>query len=248
MRSSVLFTLLLTAVYEVAAFEKTSPFLAWSSKGLNAGKGLDTQVISPQDLKNGVVDLVDCSHKAILVVDEAELHASDLGRSGRNKLKYQIQSAENSFQIPFVQGAIDLELLGETLSQKCHTPFYDINYHSDAVTTAEGPAVFYKKMTSDSVEENDQTLDTVVSEIRTKYQDDFLVLFSTSQTKQFQKRQIPVPAPSKTPSGLFHEYTFFSQGIFMGLLIAFIVVPIAIVGIFWNLSVQQPQRFEKKQN
>jgi len=33
MRSSVLLSLLLTAVYEVAAFEKTSPFLAWSSNG-----------------------------------------------------------------------------------------------------------------------------------------------------------------------------------------------------------------------
>ncbi|GJJ74270.1 hypothetical protein EMPS_06628 [Entomortierella parvispora] len=256
MRSSVLLSLLLTAVYEVAAFEKTSPFLAWSSNGLNAAKNLNAQVVSVQDLKNGIYDLVDCSHKAILVVDELELHASDLGRSGRDKLKYQIQSAGSSLQIPFVQGAVDLEKLGESLSQKCHTPFFDVDYHKDAVATAEGPSVFYKKLTSDSVKENDQALDTIISEVRDRFQDNYLVLYSTSQTKEFpheQKlsaRQLPEQPPSPTPtqSGLFHHYTFFSQGIFMGLLVAFIIVPIGIMGIFWNLSVQQPQRFEKKQN
>jgi len=102
----------------------------------------------------------------------------------------------------------------------------------------------------------DQALDTIISEVRDRFQDDYLVLYSTSQTKEFPRdhklsaRQLPnePPAPTPTKSGLFHHYTFFSQGIFMGLLVAFIVVPIGIMGIFWNLSVQQPQRFEKKQN
>lgn len=84
--------------------------------------------------------------------------------------------------------------------------------------------------------------------------DDFLVMYSSSQLKDFptkqhlSARQAPEePAPTQQ-AGIFHHYTFFSQGIFMGLLIAVIVVPIAVMGVFWNLSVQQPQRFEKKQN
>jgi hypothetical protein len=100
----------------------------------------------------------------------------------------------------------------------------------------------------------DEAVDEIIAQIHKKYKDDYLVLYSSSQIKEipthhFSARQLPEdPVPTKKPSGIFHHYTFFSQGIFMGLLIAVIVVPIAMMGIFWNLSVQQPQRFEKKQN
>ncbi|KAF9399810.1 hypothetical protein BGX21_005581 [Mortierella sp. AD011] len=212
---------------------------------------LNTQVISVQDLQRGVYDLVDCSHKAILVVDEPELHASDLGKNGRDRLKSQVYGAESSLQIPFVDGAVDLESLAESLSQKCHTPLVNANAVDDIISD---PSVIYKKLTSDSVAENDHTLDLIINEIRSKFQDEFLVLYSSSQIKDIPTkhrlgaRQLPEePTPTKQ-AGVFHNYTFFSQGIFMGLLIAVIVIPIAIMGVFWNLSVQQPQRFEKKQN
>ncbi|KAG0212672.1 hypothetical protein BGX28_005868 [Mortierella sp. GBA30] len=188
---------------------------------------LDTQVISVQDLLKGVVDLADCSHKVILVVDEPET---------------QIQSAGSSLQIPFVNGAVDLENLAERLSQQCHTPL--VNDKEDNADNTQDSFVMYKRLTSASAKEN---------EIRSKSHDNFLVLYSSSQTKNFPSKQhLHARAPNEpTPTkqaGLFHQYTFFSQGIFMGLLIAVIVVPIAVMGVFWNLSVQQPQRFEKKQN
>ncbi|KAF9091909.1 hypothetical protein BGX27_001935, partial [Mortierella sp. AM989] len=216
-----------------------------------ASNELNTQVISVQDLKRGVYDLVDCSYKAILVVDEPELHASDLGKNGRDRLKDQVDGAESSLQIPFVDGAVDLESLAESLSQKCNTPLVNANTVDGNIS---GPSVIYTKLTSDSVIENDHTLDQIIKEIRNKFQDEFLVLYSSSQIKdiptkhRLAARQLPEePTPTKQ-AGLFHHYTFFSQGIFMGLLIAVIVVPIAIMGVLWNLSVQQPQRFEKKQN
>ncbi|KAF9180423.1 hypothetical protein BGZ51_001193 [Haplosporangium sp. Z 767] len=193
--------------------------------------------------------------RAILVVDEPELHVSDLGRDGRDRLKNQIQGAESSLQIPFVNGAVDLESLAERLSQKCHTTFVDAtSVDADVVSALNGPSVIYKKLTSESAEKNDEVLERTILEIRTKFQEDILVLYSSSQTKAFpvkhrlSARQLPDDPTATKQAGVFHHYTFFSQGIFMGLLIAVIVVPIAFVGIFWNLSVQQPQRFEKKQN
>ncbi|KAG0299326.1 hypothetical protein BGZ98_010143 [Dissophora globulifera] len=217
---------------------------------------LNAQVISVQDLSRGVYDLVDCSHKAILVVDELELHASDLGQKGREGLKNQVQGAESSLQIPFVDGGVDLEGLAHRLSQKCQASFVDVNEAGEIVDTLQGPSVIYKKLTSESVQQNDNTLESLVKEIRERFQDSFLVLYSSSQTKEFptkhrlvarQQPGEPAPAPTKQ-SGVFHNYVFFSQGIFMGLLIAVVLVPVAMVGIFWNLGVQQPQRFEKKQN
>jgi hypothetical protein len=44
-------------------------------------RSLDTQVISIQDLHEGVNDLADCSHKAILVIDEPEVSTVPTGRS-----------------------------------------------------------------------------------------------------------------------------------------------------------------------
>lgn len=254
MRATLLLSLLVASLYEVSAVENTSPFLAWSPQEFSPRR-LDTQVISVQDLHEGVNDLADCSHKAILVIDEPELHAADLGRGGRNKLKNQVQGAESSLQIPFVNGAVDLEALAERLSQKCHAALVDANIESDALSTVEGPSVIYKKLSAGSADEKDEAVEEIIAQIHKKYQDDYLVLYSSSQIKEFapthrmSARQLPEePVPTQKPSGLFHRYTFFSQGIFMGLLIAVIVVPIAIMGIFWNLSVQQPQRFEKKQN
>ncbi|KAF9206771.1 hypothetical protein BGZ49_001872 [Haplosporangium sp. Z 27] len=251
MRTTIILSLLLTSLYKVSAVEKTCPFLAWSPQEFTASNELNTQVISVQDLQSGVYDLVDCSHKAILVVDEPELHASDLGKNGRDKLKNQVYGAGSSLQIPFVDGAVDLESLAESLSQKCHTPLVNAIEIDDIVSN---PSVIYKRLTSNSVAENDNTLDHIINEIRSKFQDEFLVLYSSSQikntsTKQhLSARQLPgEPTPTKQ-AGVFHNYTFFSQGIFMGLLIAVIVIPIAVMGVFWNLSVQQPQRFEKKQN
>ncbi|KAF9930565.1 hypothetical protein FBU30_000354 [Linnemannia zychae] len=265
MRATVFLSLFLVSLYEVSAFENTSPFLAWSPQEFSS-KSLDTQVISIQDLHEGVNDLADCSHKAILVIDEPELHADDLRHSRRNKLKVraqelfftvtrnQVQGAESSLQIPFVNGAIDLELLAESLSQKCHAALLNANVESDILSDINGPSVIYKKLTSESVDEKENAIEDIIAQIRRKYQDDYLVLYSSSlikerPTRHLSARQLPEgPTPTKKPSGLFHHYTFFSQGIFMGLLIAVIVVPIAMVGIFWNLSVQQPQRFEKKHN
>ncbi|KAG9062751.1 hypothetical protein KI688_005057 [Linnemannia hyalina] len=253
MRATVLLSLLLASLYEVSAVENTSPFLAWSPQEFSS-RSLDTQVISVQDLHEGLNDLADCSHRAILIIDEPELRATDLGRGGRNKLKNQVQGAESSLQIPFVNGAVDLETLAERLSQKCNAVLVNGNVDSDALSSVEGPSVIYKKLATGSVDEKDEAVEEIIAQIHKKYQDDYLVLYSSSQIKElpthhFSPRQLPdEPTPTTKPSGLFHHYTFFSQGIFMGLLISVIVVPIAMMGIFWNLSVQQPQRFEKKQN
>ncbi|KAF9980028.1 hypothetical protein BGZ65_005647, partial [Modicella reniformis] len=235
MRTTVLLSLLLASIYEVSAVENTSPFLAWSPQEFNVNQHLNTQVISVQDLQKGVFDLVDCSHKAILVVDEPE---------------EQVHGAGSSLQIPFVNGAVDLKSLAEELSRKCHTSFVDANAPKDIADKVDGPSVVYSKLASPTDAGNDRVLDGLISEIRDKFQDNFLVLYSSSQTKDFHSkhrlgaRQLPdEPAPKKQ-SGLFHHYTFFSQGIFMGLLIAVIVVPLAFVGIFWNLSFQQQQQLQ----
>ncbi|KAF9435244.1 hypothetical protein BGZ76_006659 [Entomortierella beljakovae] len=236
MRTAVILSLLLASIYEVSAIEKSCPFLAWSPQEFALGNGLNAQVISVEDLQKGVHDLVDCSHKAILVVDEPE---------------NQVHEAGTSLQIPFVDGPVDLESLAESLSQKCHTPLVDAN-EVDEIDSS--PSVIYKKFSSSSVAENDRNLELIINEIRNKFQDEFLVLYSSSQIKEIptkhrlNARQLPEePTPTKQ-AGLFHNYTFFSQGIFMGLLVAVFVVPIVMIGISWNLQVQGPQRFEKKQN
>ncbi|KAF9906373.1 hypothetical protein EC991_000703 [Linnemannia zychae] len=252
MRATVLLSLLLASLYEVSAVENTCPFLAWSPQEFSS-KNLDTQVISVQDLYWGVNDLADCSYKAILVIDEPELHSADLGR-GRNKLKSQVQGAESSLQIPFVDGPVDLEELAESLSKKCHATHVNANVNPDALNSVKGSSVIYKQLAAGSTDEKEEAVEDIIAQIREKYRDDYLVLYSSSQIKQasahhLRARQLPEdPAPTLKPSGIFHNYTFFSQGIYMGLLIVVIVVPIAMMGIFWNLSVQQPQRFEKKQN
>ncbi|KFH67809.1 hypothetical protein MVEG_06541 [Podila verticillata NRRL 6337] len=249
MKSITILLLLASSLYEVSAIEKTAPFLAFSPQKFTARNELDSAVISVQDLKASVLDMVDC-RKAILVVDEPELHSSDLGHRGRTGLKTQIQEAKSSVQIPFVKDGVDLEALAEQLATKCSVLFVDADADRDFEVKA--PSVIFKTLNSDSVEENDSIFTKMISNLESQVQDNFMVLYSSSQTKDFPKkhrlstRQL-APSPSK-PAGLFHSYTFFSQGIFMGLLIAFIIAPIAVMGIFWNLSVQQPQRFEKKQN
>ncbi|KAG0350380.1 hypothetical protein BGZ54_003853 [Gamsiella multidivaricata] len=237
MRIAVLLSFILASLYEVSAVENTSPFLAWSPRKFAVSQGLNKQLISVENLRQGVYNFVDCSHKAILVVDEPE---------------NQVQGAASSLQIPFVEGGVDLEKLAERLSQKCHTSFIDTSVVE--VSSVHDPSVFYQSLTSDSKFENDNALERTIKEIRINFQDNFLVLYSSSHTKvfpskrQLHARQLPgEPTPTKQ-AGIFHQYTFFSQGIFMGLLIMVIVIPIAIMGVFWNLSVQQPQRFEKKQN
>ncbi|KAG0237374.1 hypothetical protein B0O80DRAFT_440947 [Mortierella sp. GBAus27b] len=254
MRTALLVSLLLASLYEVSAVENTSPFLAWSPLEFSTSRDLNAQVISVQDLKKGVFDLVDCSHKAILVVNEPELHANDLGQKGRDRLKAQVHGAGSSLQIPFVEGAVNLENLAQLLATKCDTPFTDANLEDDIADLLDRPRVIYKTLGFNTVAEKDHALDGLINVIRSKFHDNFLVLYSSDQTKNFSNkrrlvtRQLPNDPTAKRQSGLFHQYTFFSSGIFMGLLIVVIVVPVAFVGIFWNLSVQGPQRFEKKQN
>ncbi|KAF9428322.1 hypothetical protein BGZ94_002794 [Podila epigama] len=251
MKASAILLLLATSLYEVSAIENTCPFMAFSPQKFTTGPELHSAVVSVQDLQAGVLNLNDCT-KAILVLDEPQLHSTDLGHRGRTGLKNQIQGAGSSLQIPFVNGAVDLENLAEQLAKQCNAPFVDANVVHDFVVKA--PSVIFKTLNADSVEENHATFDHVLERVKSQVQDKFLVLYSSSQTKNFphkqslNARQLPnEPAPTKR-AGVFHTYTFFSQGIFMGLLIAVIVAPIAIIGVFWNLSVQQPQRFEKKLN
>ncbi|KAF9585268.1 hypothetical protein BGW38_003119 [Lunasporangiospora selenospora] len=256
MRATLLLSIFVASLCKVSAIEDTCPFMAWSPQEFEVNRELDTQVISVQDLQKSVNDLVDCSHKAIVVLDEPELHSFDLGHSGRQGMKSQIREAGSSVQIPFVSGAVDLEALAETLSQKCNTPLVNADSDEGLTSLLHGPSIIYKKLDAQSPQKSDQQLSKLVSEVRSVFQDNFLILYSSSQTKEFAKKhrlvtrqdpEQPSPSPKKQ-SGLFHHYTFFSQGIFMGLLVVVIIVPIAFIGISWNLSVQQPQRFEKKQN
>ncbi|KAF9166079.1 hypothetical protein DFQ26_008749 [Actinomortierella ambigua] len=257
MRRSLLSTLLFASLYQVAnaVTDHTRPFLAWSPQSVRHELRADSAIVSSKDVVSSMNELVDCSHKVVLFVDESELHASDLN-TGRPGLKREMKNAKYSTQIAFVHGELDFEELATKQAEKCHATLINAD-STESISSLKTPAFVYLHLPADSSEKQDGTLDSIISTIKQQAKKDYLVVYSSSKTKNpLTRRRLDVrqdpeqqpgePQPSQQPSGVFHHYTFFSQGIYMALLIMFLVVPIILIGVSWNLSILAPVRFESK--
>ncbi|KAF9970898.1 hypothetical protein BGZ73_006250 [Actinomortierella ambigua] len=251
MRRSLLATFLLASLYQVASAvtDHTRPFLAWSPQSLRHELKADSAIVSSKDVVSNLNKLVDCSHKVVLFVDESELHASDL-KQGRSGLKREITDAKYSTQIAFVHGSLDFEELAEKQANKCHATLVKAD-STAPISSIQTPAFVYLHLSAGASETQDRALESALSTIKEQAKNDYLVVYSSSKAKNpLTRRRLDVrqepDAPGTQPSGLFHKYTFFSQGIYMALLLMFLVVPIILIGVSWNLSIQAPTRFEAK--
>jgi hypothetical protein len=91
----------------------------------------------------------------------------------------------------------------------------------------------------------DALLGNLIQSIEENVQDDYIVIYTSSDPKTLSKRQVlyrDLP--------IFAKYQLFTPGVFMVLGVVLLFLFIAGTGITWLVGIQTPVRFEakKKQN
>ncbi|KAI0761735.1 hypothetical protein BC629DRAFT_1294639 [Irpex lacteus] len=90
------------------AYSDTSPLIAWSSHSTNALSSLPKSTNTPDFLDGLLASNNICDHDAVVFVDQAGLHASDLRSLSRSStLAQKLSSAASSIELPYMRRSVD---------------------------------------------------------------------------------------------------------------------------------------------
>lgn len=93
----------------------------------------------------------------------------------------------------------------------------------------------------------DALLNQVIQAVEGKVNDDYAVIYTSSDAKESQKLYRRAPATTDPKLPIFAKYQLFTPGVFMVLGVVILFMFIAGVGITWLVGIQTPVRFEAKQ-
>ncbi|OBZ66653.1 hypothetical protein A0H81_13391 [Grifola frondosa] len=263
---NILLALLPAATF---AFSHTSPIVAWSSHSSNAlssashTKFAHTTAPALAELLLHSNDI--CEHDAVVLIDHAGLHASDLRTlSPSCALAQSISSAPASLQIPYIPNAAAnpfLDLSGP-LARRCRArgirysptdaPVDFSDVHGKHVVVIEMPALEDGEVGASRRSSMAAHVSWLSSEL-SKIADAFpnhLVIYSGSAPLLAARQEAPsstfdaalAPDDSSMPTGgILKRYQLLTPGLIFALLLTlFVLLPIIFVGVSALASIQSP--------
>ncbi|KAI0366226.1 hypothetical protein BV20DRAFT_1115443 [Pilatotrama ljubarskyi] len=254
-----------------SAYSHTYPVLAWSShhsKALSSpavaqGDKADSHTIASALYTHDDI----CEHDAVVVVDHAGLHASDLRALEPScHVAKALSSAPSSLKLPYVESrghhANPFKGLADTLSSRCgsrsvsHAPDLGV-LEIDAgkgkhVVSISLPALEDGEegaSRKNSMAQHQSWLSGELSKIEAMFSN-YLVIYSGSPASLLHSRQsttssstFDAAAAPADPSagGILKRYQLLTPGLILALLVAlFVLLPIIFVGVSALASIQSP--------
>ncbi|KAF8161775.1 vacuolar ATP synthase subunit S1-domain-containing protein [Mycena galopus ATCC 62051] len=250
------------------AFSGTSPVVSWSSHSSSVLDALPSKVSDSFSLLDTILSSNDiCGHDAIVLVDQPELHASDLrGLPSTTHLVRSLSSSPSSRQFPYVPtlGApLDLSALLTSAATRCDSTYVALtagqggisHSHSGArkhvISLALPPLAGLAQERQDAMLEHDTLLSTELAALASMFPN-HLVIYTASSAPALARRQTPLLAntilntnANSTTGGILAHYQLLTPGIISGLLVSlFVLLPIVMFGIQALASIQSPLRNE----
>ncbi|KAJ7721455.1 hypothetical protein B0H16DRAFT_1790638, partial [Mycena metata] len=244
------------------AFSDTSPVVFWSSSTLDA---LPSKFSHSHSLLDTILSSSDiCGHDAIVLVDQPELHASDLRNLPSNThLARSLSSSPSSRQFPYVpnHAPIDLTALLTSAATRCDSrlvsfaPGQGISLSGDAkhvVSLSFPPLAGMAEDRKDAMLKYDALLATELATLTATFPN-HLIIYTGSSAPSFAKRAAPITGSiirnGTDTGGILARYQLLTPGIITTLLVTFFVlVPVLMVGIQALASIQSPLRNEIPKN
>ncbi|CDO74210.1 hypothetical protein BN946_scf185043.g262 [Trametes cinnabarina] len=267
---TLLFTLLLPTAS--LASSRTHPVLAWSSKHSKALSSPAVSQAAKSDchaIANALYTHDDiCEHDAVVVIDHAGLHASDLRAiSPSHYVSRALSDAPSALKLAYVQSedthTNPFHDLADTLTHRCgsravsHAP--DVG-HLD-IDAGKGKHVVSISLPAledgeegasrkNSVSEHESWLSAELSKIEAAFSN-YLVIYAGSPVPALHRRQstststtfepAAAPADPTTSGGILKRYQLLTPGLILALLVAlFVLLPIIYVGVSALASIQSP--------
>ncbi|OJT09716.1 hypothetical protein TRAPUB_13821 [Trametes pubescens] len=266
---TLLFALLPAAA---SAYSHTHPVLAWSShhsKALSSSAAAQGHNTDSHALANALYNHDNiCEHDAVVVIDHAGLHASDLRALEPScHVAKSISSAPSSLKFAYVESgshhANPFRDLAGDLAKRCgshsvsHTPdLGDLEVDAGKgrhVVSISLPALEDGEegaSRKSSMAEHQSWLSAELSKIEAAFSN-YLVIYSGSPASLLHGRQstgssstfhaAAAPADSSPTGGILKRYQLLTPGLILALLVAFFVLlPIIFLGVSALASIQSP--------
>ncbi|KAI0637620.1 hypothetical protein C8Q77DRAFT_1268648 [Trametes polyzona] len=265
---TLLFALLPAAT---SAYSHTHPVLAWSShhsKALSSAHPQGHKVDSHALAKSLYTHDDICEHDAVVVIDHAGLHASDLRALEPScHVAKALSSAPSSLQLAYVGSeephANPFRDLAGTLATRCgsravsHAP--DLGeLHVNAAAGKHVVSVSLPPLADgedgasrkSSMADHQSWLSAELSKIEATFSN-YLVIYSGSPASLLHSRQsttssstfgsAAAPADSNASGGILKRYQLLTPGLILALLVAlFVLLPIVFIGVQALASIQSP--------
>ncbi|KAJ7350830.1 hypothetical protein DFH08DRAFT_742028 [Mycena albidolilacea] len=248
------------------AFSDTSPVVSWSSHSSSTLNALSSKFSDSYALLDAILSSSDiCGHDAVVLVDQPELHASDLRTLPPNAhLARSLSSSPSARQFPYVpnRGGPDPIALLESAATRCASTFVSfapgqggVSLSSDAkhVVSLNLPplAGLAAQERKDAMLKHDALLSTSLAALAATHPNHIVIYTSSSAPPSFARRASPIisnfaaPNGTSTKGGILAHYQLLTPGIISALLVVlFVLLPIIGFGINALASVQSPLRIE----
>ncbi|KAI0643613.1 hypothetical protein C8Q79DRAFT_1002246 [Trametes meyenii] len=266
---TLLFALLPAAA---SAYSHTHPVLAWSShhsKALSSPAIAQGSKAGSHAIANALYTHEDiCEHDAVVVIDHAGLHASDLrSLSPSCHVAKSLSTAPSSLQLAYVEAgdhhANPFHTLAEGLTTRCgsravsHSPDLgtldiDVRKGKHVVSISLPPLEDGEEGVSrkTSVSEHESWLSQELSKIEAVFSN-YLVIYSGSPGSLLHARQstessstfkqAAALADASPSGGILKRYQLLTPGLILALLVTlFVLLPIIFVGVSALSSIQSP--------
>ncbi|KAI8984922.1 hypothetical protein BD414DRAFT_489699 [Trametes punicea] len=266
---TILFALLPAASL---ALSSTYPVVAWSTRH---SKVLSSPALSlaTKTGSNAIASALYnhddiCEHDAVVVIDHAGLHASDLrALSPSHDLSKALSNAPSSLKVAYAEteypNSNPFDHLVETLTQRCGSRA--LSHGSDLsdleIDAGKGKHVVSISLPAleegeegasrkTSVSEHESWLSEELSKIEAAFPN-YLAIYAGSPLSPFQRRQSSMisstfepaadPVDSNGSGGILKRYQLLTPGLILALLVAlFVLLPIIFVGVSALASIQSP--------
>ncbi|KAJ6593185.1 vacuolar ATP synthase subunit S1-domain-containing protein [Mycena capillaripes] len=243
------------------AFSETSPIVLWASHSSSTLNALPSKFSHAHSLLDSILSSGDiCGHDAVVLVDQPELHASDLRNlPSDTHLARSLSSSPSSRQFPYVpnHAPIDMSALLESAARRCGSTLVSLAPGQGGVSFSEGvkhivslnlpPLAGMAQERKDAMLKHDALLSAELATLASTFPN-HLIIYTGSSSPSFAKRAAPITGSIRNGTatgGILARYQLLTPGIITILIITFfILVPIIMVGIRALASIQSPLRNE----
>ncbi|KAI0938928.1 hypothetical protein AcV5_000485 [Taiwanofungus camphoratus] len=254
------------------AFQNTHPLVAWSSHSSDAltSASLSKSTHPTTLLETLLLNDDVCQHDAVILVDQIDLHASDLRTlSSSSALAESLSSSPSSLQLPYIRRSTShpFSNLAATLAQRCGSRVVSVVPGQNNIQGAQEKHVVCMGMSSlDGIEGMERKslmaalesrLSSSLSELAISFPS-YLVVYAgwhpSHHARQFDpnfsssfsnSNYTSTSALSPPTGGILARYQLLTPGLIISLLIGFFVlIPIVLMGVSAVASIKSPLQGE----
>ncbi|KAJ6534041.1 hypothetical protein DFH09DRAFT_1043652 [Mycena vulgaris] len=242
------------------AFSDTSPIVSWSSHSSNSLNTLPSKFPHAYSLLDSILSSTDiCGHDAVVLIDQPNLHASDLrSLPSDTHIARSLAASPSSRQFPYVpnDAPLDLSALMESAAARCNSRLVSfspgqggVSLSGDSkhvVSLSFPPLGGLAQERKDAMLKHDALLSTELASLAATFPN-HLIIYTGSSAPSFAKRAAaPIFSSARngtSTGGILAHYQLLTPGLITTLLITlFVLVPIVMLGIQALASIQSPMQ------